>query len=390
MSELDGSRLVQVFHRQVQEVVFFNLLGSRLTLSQREFKNERRRIKRGAEKYLELEWLNRWLMRRKPRYFLGWIYSATVHLRDGANVLRQYLMELHAAGPVRHGDRVHILAGPEREGQTWSIEIYEQSGILHMYSAEEEARKFMSVERALKLKKKVTHEQLMTQIKRLSVNVNTLIQPRSPAKSTAVESSIMTRPNTPSRFLFREVGEDYWEVAYESAVLTPIKNLKGMRIIAYLLAHPDKDVSLSELWQHVNPSQGGVTARAKTLMDQAAIPISDIEELRLIREELLELDQGIERARKGGDEGEVARKEHERTDLLRHFRAVTAVRQHGRKSRMFNDTAERLRKALSKAYNVALDKIEHVCPPLARHLGCIRVGYTCSYKPDHPIPWILQ
>ena len=183
---------------------------------------------------------------------------------------------------------------------------------------------------------------------------------------------------------FRREGE-YWTVSFDGGTYQ-IRDSKGMRYLARLLARPGQEVHALDL------------ARMGDLLDSVASPQPDLaadgigdagarldsEAKAAYRRRLEELQSEVDEADAFNDpeRGARARKEIEfLTDEL-----VAAVGLGGR-DRKAASSAERARLSVTRAIRAALARIAAQSPALGRHFDAtIRTGTFCSYDPDPRVP----
>jgi hypothetical protein len=198
------------------------------------------------------------------------------------------------------------------------------------------------------------------------------------------ESSEAPAAEADSVASFRRDGE-YWTVAFDGGT-SQIRDSKGMRYLARLLAHPGQEQHALDL------------ARMEDLVGTVASPQPDLAadgigdagvrldpeakaayRLRLdeLRSEIAEAD-----AFNDPERGARARQEIEfLTDEL-----ANAVGLGGR-DRKAASSAERARLSVTRAIRSALTRIAEQSPALGRHFeATIRTGTFCSYNPDPRVP----
>jgi hypothetical protein len=195
------------------------------------------------------------------------------------------------------------------------------------------------------------------------------------------------------RCVFRLTGH-YWDVAFGDHGLSPLKDSKGMRCIAYLLAHPN---------QHVDVGMVRAEVDGKPAFDQAA------KEVVLAMVLTGELSTDDSRAKDlFADEASLARLDHsrqtiekqiavtegdEKLELKDQIRIIDELLREsqglGGRPRPI-DREENERKSMSAAYRKALKVLEKAgYSTLVEHLKVMKVGRTCSYTPVKPPSWEL-
>ncbi len=208
-------------------------------------------------------------------------------------------------------------------------------------------------------------------------------------------SAIRGRPAdgaTDGEAVFRREGE-FWTVAYDGQTIR-LRDVKGLRYIASLLAYPGRDVHVLEL---VSAASGGraeagsehagpelATSRlsdAGTLLDEQA--------KREYRERLEQLAAELQEARDWRDPERVARLEEEIDVVTQELAQAAGL---GGRDRTFSSPAERARISVTKAIRTAIKLIGNQCPELAAHLEeSIQTGRFCSYATPGAAPprWSL-
>ncbi len=137
--------------------------------------------------------------------------------------------------------------------------------------------------------------------------------------------------------VFRKDGE-YWTLQFDGTVVH-VRDTRGLRYVAHLLASPDQPLAASEL------------ANAIRAVERAA------------------------------GEADLARSSAEASPQI----GPTA------ESRL--EAAERARSAVTKRIKDAIRKIEVCHPVLGRHLErTVKTGLACVYRPDpdRPTHWVLS
>ena len=180
--------------------------------------------------------------------------------------------------------------------------------------------------------------------------------------------------------VFRREG-DYWLVVFDDHTAR-VRNLKGMRYLARLLAAPGREFLALDL---VAAEAGGSTpihlGDAGELLDRRAKDA--------YRRRLAEIDEDIADAQASGDSEREAQSDAERDFLIREL--ARGVGLSGR-DRRAGRTSERARVAVTRALRQAMTRIGEHHPQLSDHLNhAIQTGTYCAYQPDPrtPIGWIV-
>jgi tetratricopeptide (TPR) repeat protein len=187
-----------------------------------------------------------------------------------------------------------------------------------------------------------------------------------------------------SRNVFRLEG-DYWSVAFGGRTVR-IRDLKGMRYLARLLAEPERELHALDLVA----AERTRTGVGKEPPGDAHPDVGDAGELldpqakEAYRRRLAEIDEDIDHARASGDAVREAQADLERDFLLRELSRAVGL---GGRDRRAGSASERARVAVTRAVRQAMGRLSEQHPELGEHLGrTIRTGTYCSYRPDPRVP----
>lgn len=212
---------------------------------------------------------------------------------------------------------------------------------------------------------------------------------RSGARRSAaldrLEAAIAIHPRRratdgPSRTVFRREG-DYWTIAWNGNVVR-LKDAKGLRHIAHLLANPGREFLACELaWTEGVPDErrrrvgdGDTPAR---LGD--AGPVIDAKARDQYRRRIDDLQEELAEALGLNDTGRAERARAELESLRDHLSAAMGL---AGRSRVAGSNAERARLMVTKAIKTAIAKIRAGDAALGRHLASsIKTGNRCAYDP---------
>jgi predicted ATPase len=202
------------------------------------------------------------------------------------------------------------------------------------------------------------------------------------------------RDDTPSSALpetenvFRKEG-DYWAVAFAGTTIR-LKDSKGLRDIARLLATPGREVAAVDLAWASGPDTSGRSASIGTLglgVETHAGETLDAEARAEYRLRLADLQQEIADADAGNDLERASRAREEREFLVAELAAALGL---GGRARKMLDPSERARKAVTGRVREAISHIEKAHLELGRHLRrSVRTGSFCLYDPPAPTGWLL-
>ena len=171
-----------------------------------------------------------------------------------------------------------------------------------------------------------------------------------------------------------------------------LRNLKGLRYLAQLLAEPGREFHALDL---VTAEHGHLETPAPleatqlTATDPGLEPALDERAKAAYRRRLRELEEDVEEARAMGADERVARAKVEREFLVAEL--ARAVGLAGR-DRPEGSAGERARTSVTRAIRYALRRVREQHPELGAHLDhAVRTGTYLSYDPDpqSPVRWEL-
>jgi hypothetical protein len=192
--------------------------------------------------------------------------------------------------------------------------------------------------------------------------------------------------------LFRREGE-YWTVCYEGTVVR-LKDAKGLRHLARLLAHPGREfraVDLEAAEGQATPpappgSRGGVGGgelAVRSDLGDAGV-LLDATAKAAYRARLEELRAELEEAEGFNDPARAANARRETDFLVGELARAVGL---GGRDRRAAAHAERARLNATRAIRAAMAKLARADPALGRHLAwTIRTGRYCCYTPDPRVP----
>jgi tetratricopeptide (TPR) repeat protein len=214
----------------------------------------------------------------------------------------------------------------------------------------------------------------------------------APSTAVPVHADHHDEPDEPpvaSVNVFRREG-DYWSVIFDGHT-AHLRDLKGMRYLARLLADPGREYHVLDLVA-VEAGPAAQVGSAPTanlprsvLGDAGAIIDSRAKDA--YRRRLAEIDDDIEQAHTTGDTDRAAQANAERGFLVRELANAFGLSGRGRRAA---SASERARAGVTRAIRQAITRIEEHHPRLGEHLGrTIRTGTYCAYSPDPraPIGW---
>jgi hypothetical protein len=175
---------------------------------------------------------------------------------------------------------------------------------------------------------------------------------------------------------FRREG-DVWHLTFAGRHAV-MRDAKGLRDLAHLLALPGEAVSSAEL--------AGATAgeRAADDRDRGA-EVLDARARAEYRARLVELEDDLRDAEDAHDLARAERTRTERDFLATELASALGL---GGRSRRLGDVGERARKAVSARIGMTLGRMQEIHPELAAHLqSSVRTGLFCVYAPTEPAAW---
>jgi hypothetical protein len=201
------------------------------------------------------------------------------------------------------------------------------------------------------------------------------------------EMPLTARSVPPDEVALQREG-DVWAMTFGGRTIR-LRDTKGLRYVARLLAEPDREIPAIDLVaqteRHVGPETEGELSRA----GGGADPVLDAEARAAYRSRLTELQEEIDEAERFGD---WERAERLRTEFEFITRELSAAIGLGGRARGHATEAERARQSATKAIRQAIARIEDHDRNLADHLRhAIRTGVFCVYAPDPltPVRWTV-
>ena len=189
--------------------------------------------------------------------------------------------------------------------------------------------------------------------------------------------------------VFRREG-DYWTVTFDEHTIR-LRDLKGMRYLARLLADPGREFHVLDLVAAETGNVAQTGSSQEVSLPRAALgdagEMLDARAKDAYRRRLAEIDDDIEEARATGDGERAAQADTERDFLLQELSRAVGL---GGRDRRAASASERARAGVTRVVRQAITRIAEHHPKLGGHLGrTIRTGTYCAYLPDpySPIWW---
>jgi AAA ATPase domain len=154
-----------------------------------------------------------------------------------------------------------------------------------------------------------------------------------------------------------------------------VKDSKGMRDIARLVARPGVAVAALEL----------VAAHGAVVVEHALGPVIDDAARTAYRRRVAELDAALDAADGAGDTTRSTSLTAERARLVAELAAAVGL---GGRARPTGSSVERARTTVTTRVKDALKRLDAAHPEAARHLRrSLRTGTFCSYDPEQATRW---
>jgi tetratricopeptide (TPR) repeat protein len=186
--------------------------------------------------------------------------------------------------------------------------------------------------------------------------------------------------------VFRREG-DYWSVSFEGHTVR-VRDLKGMRYLARLLADPGREYHVLDLVAAETGSSAQIDSGQAAGLPRSALGDAgeglDAQAKDAYRRRLAEIDDDLEQARAIGDAERAAQADAERDFLVQELARAFGL---GGRDRPAASASERARAAVTRAVRQAMTRIAKHHPQLGQHLSrTIRTGTYCAYVPDPRAP----
>jgi hypothetical protein len=186
--------------------------------------------------------------------------------------------------------------------------------------------------------------------------------------------------------MFRREG-DYWSVVFEGRTVR-VRDLKGMRYLARLLAHPGRDFHVLDLVAAETGSVSQVESGQAAGLSHAVLgdagEMLDARAKNAYRRRLAEIEDDIEQARAIGDTDRAAQADAERDFLVRELSRAVGL---GGRDRRASSASERARVGVTRAVRQAIGRIGEHHTQLGEHLNrAVRTGTHCAYVTDPRAP----
>lgn len=204
----------------------------------------------------------------------------------------------------------------------------------------------------------------------------------APVRGGQAQASLASGIRIPDENVIRREGE-YWSVAFQSRTIR-LRDQKGLRYLARLLAHPGRDFHVLDMVANESGSAidngRDVEAGLTVSLGLDAGVLLDPQAKKAYRRRLTEIDEDIEEAAAMGNHERAAQAETERDFLVRELARAVGL---GGRDRRAGSSSERARASVTRAVRHAMARIQEHHPALGEHLErTIRTGTCCAYLPD--------
>lgn len=204
------------------------------------------------------------------------------------------------------------------------------------------------------------------------------------ARDSAGQAVSESSPTPAVEDRFQREG-DFWTVAYHGSV-SRLKDSKGLRFLAHLLANPGAEIHVLDLVAQVEGRSGARSPIADRSMSVESEGLGDAGEVldasakAAYKQRLEDLQEEIEEAQAFNDPAKAERLEEEKDALIQQLAGAVGL---GGRDRKAASVAERARVSVTKTIKDALKKIAENNADLGEHLNLtVRTGTYCSYTPD--------
>jgi len=161
-----------------------------------------------------------------------------------------------------------------------------------------------------------------------------------------------------------------------------LRDAKGLRDLAVLLAAPGREVAATDL------VAGVASAAAAGLAALGADPVLDDRARAAYRTRLAQLDEELAEADARHDIERSVRLAAERDALIDELAYAAGL---GGRRRRLGDVTERARTTVTARIRDAMGRIERVHPELGQHLrASIVTGARCAYRPAETVRWSIS
>lgn len=179
--------------------------------------------------------------------------------------------------------------------------------------------------------------------------------------------------------LFLREG-DYWCVSFEKKTVR-LRDMKGLRYLARLLARPGRDFHVLELIAAETGGEAATNMDAEVeltaVMGWDAGVLLDEKAKAAYRRRLAEISEDLDASLATGNHDRAAQAEAERDFLMRELARAVGI---GGQDRRAASTSERARASVTRAIRHAMARVSATHRELGQHLErTVRTGTSCAY-----------
>jgi tetratricopeptide (TPR) repeat protein len=195
--------------------------------------------------------------------------------------------------------------------------------------------------------------------------------------------------------VFHKEG-DYWTLSYDGHPEFRLRDAKGLRYVAYLLAHPGQEFAVQDLVSVIEAAGGNPGGTSNRTNQQHQVHTAagglgdagvglDARSKQEYRHRVAELKEELAVAEQNNDLGLTVKVRQELDFIRDQIAASVGLRGRDRK---VASHAERARLMVTKAIKSALQRIRQTDAEMGRHFALsIQTGYFCTYVPRSPTTW---
>jgi tetratricopeptide (TPR) repeat protein len=211
------------------------------------------------------------------------------------------------------------------------------------------------------------------------------IEAAPPVTPPVERVALAARPSVSPNVFHRE--GDYWTVTFDGQT-ERIRDLKGMRYLARLLAEPGREFHVLDLVAAETAGNAHADGQASATLPRSGLgdagELLDPTAKAAYRRRLAEIDDDLDQARATGDTERAAQADAERDFLIRELARAFGLRGVARRAA---SASERARASVTRAVRQVMARIGKHHPDLGEHLSrTIRTGTYCAYLPDPRAP----